>query len=117
MARIVKVVNENLNDPNFNVQQLISEAGVSRAQLHRKMKEITGVSAADFIRNLRLQQAERLIREHKVNITQIAYTVGFNNQSHFSTVFRRYYGLTPTEYAAKYDGEKQPPADDGGTDN
>ena len=102
MERIVKVVNENLNDPNFNVQQLIDEAGVSRAQLHRKMKDITGVSAADFIRNLRLQQAERLIRERKVNVTQVAYTVGFNNQSHFSTIFRKYYGMTPTEYAEKH---------------
>lgn len=102
MARIVKVVNENLNDPSFNVQQLITEVGISRAQLHRKMKEITGVSTADFIRNLRLQQAERLIRERKVNITQIAYTVGFNNQSHFSTIFRKYYGMTPSEYAAKH---------------
>ena len=106
MARIVKVVNENLNDPSFNVQQLITEVGISRAQLHRKMKEITGVSTADFIRNLRLQQAERLIREHKVNITQIAYTVGFNNQSHFSTIFRKYYGMTPTEYAEKHQEEE-----------
>ena len=105
MARIVKVVNENLNDPSFNVQQLIAEVGISRAQLHRKMKEITGVSTADFIRNLRLQQAERLIREHKVNITQVAYTVGFNNQSHFSTIFRKYYGMTPTEYAEKHANE------------
>jgi len=102
MDRIVKVINENLNDSNFNVEQLTKEVGISRAQLHRKMKEITGVSTGDFIRNLRLQQAERLIRENKINVTQVAYTVGFNNQSHFSTVFRKYYGMTPSEYAAKH---------------
>ncbi len=102
MDRIIKVINENLNDSNFNVEQLTKEVGISRAQLHRKMKEITGVSTGDFIRNLRLQQAERLIRENKINVTQVAYTVGFNNQSHFSTVFRKYYGMTPSEYAAKH---------------
>ena len=106
MDRIVKVINENLNDSSFNVECLTREVGISRAQLHRKMKEITGISTGDFIRNLRLQQAERLIRENKINITQVAYTVGFNNQSHFSTVFRKYYGMTPTEYAAKHAGEK-----------
>ena len=102
MARIVKAVNAHYSDPSFNVESLTTEVGISRAQLHRKMKEITGVSTADFIRNIRLQQAERLIRERKVNITQVAYAVGFNNQSHFSTIFRRYYGMTPTEYAAKH---------------
>ena len=102
MDRIVKVINANLNDSSFNVECLTREVGISRAQLHRKMKEITGISTGDFIRNLRLQQAERLIRENKINITQVAYTVGFNNQSHFSTVFRKYYGMTPSEYAAKY---------------
>jgi DNA-binding response OmpR family regulator/two-component sensor histidine kinase len=102
MDRIIKVINANMNNSDFNVELLSREVGISRAQLHRKMKEITGVSTGDFIRNLRLQQAERLIRENKINITQVAYTVGFNNQSHFSTVFRKYYGMTPSEYAAKH---------------
>ena len=102
MDRIIKVINENLDNSDFNVECLTKEVGISRAQLHRKMKEITGVSTGDFIRNLRLQQAERLIREKKINITQVAYAVGFNNQSHFSTVFRKYYGMTPSEYAAKH---------------
>ena len=100
-------INENLNDSNFNVESLTKEVGISRAQLHRKMKEITGISTGDFIRNLRLQQAERLIRENKINVTQVAYTVGFNNQSHFSTVFRKYYGMTPSEYAAKHAEKRQ----------
>ena len=101
MERITRVVNDHLDDSSFNVERLTQEVGISRAQLHRKMKDITGISASDFIRNLRMQQAERLIQEGKINITQVAYTVGFNNQSHFSTVFHKYYGMTPSEYAAK----------------
>ena len=99
MERLMRIVNTNLGDPDFNVDKLSEEVGLSRTQLHRKMKEITGISTGEFIRNLRLQQAARLISEGKVNIAQVAYSVGFNNQTYFSTVFKKYYGMTPTEYA------------------
>lgn len=99
MERVVKCINENLSNPDFSVETLTQEVGISRSHLHRKMKELTGLSTSEFIRNLRLQQAARLIRERKINITQITYSVGFNNQAHFSTVFRKHYGMTPTEYA------------------
>ena len=99
MERVMRTVNANMQDPDFNVDKLSEEVGLSRTQLHRKMKEITGISTGEFIRNLRLQQAARLIREGKVNIAQVAYSVGFNNQTYFSTVFKKYYGKTPTEYA------------------
>lgn len=88
MERIMKCINENLTDPDFNVEKLTEKAGISRAQLHRKMKEIAGVSTGEFIRNLRLEQAARLIEEDKINFTQVAYSVGFNNQTHFSTIFK-----------------------------
>ncbi|MBR5687016.1 MAG: response regulator [Prevotella sp.] len=101
MERIMKTVNQHMQDADFNVDKLADEVGLSRTQLHRKMKEITGISTGEFIRNIRLQQAARLIREGKVNIAQVAYSVGFNNQTYFSTVFKRYYGMTPTEYAEK----------------
>ena len=99
MERIMKVINSHLADSELNVDMLTKEAGISRAQLHRKMKEITGLSTSEFIRNLRLEQAARLIREKKINISQVTYAVGFNNQSHFSTVFKKYFGVSPTEYA------------------
>lgn len=98
MDRIMKCINENLGNPDFNVEKLTEEVGISRAQLHRKMKEITGISTGEFIRNLRLEQAARLIREGEINVTQVAYAVGFNNQTHFSTVFKKHFGMTPTEY-------------------
>ena len=101
MDRIMKTINANLSDPDFNVERLTADVGISRAQLHRKMKEITGISTGEFIRNLRLEQAARLIQEGKINVTQVAYSVGFNNQTHFSTVFKRHYGMTSTEYAEK----------------
>lgn len=102
MERIMKVVNENLSDSDFNVEKMCDEVGVSRTQLHRKLKEMTGVPTSEFLRNIRLNEAARLIREHKINITQVSYMVGFANNSHFSTAFKKYFGMSPTEYAARY---------------
>lgn len=102
MERIMKVVNENMGDSDFNVEKMCDEVGVSRTQLHRKLKEMTGVPTSEFLRNIRLNEAARLIREHKINITQVSYMVGFANNSHFSTAFKKYFGMSPTEYAARY---------------
>ena len=98
MERIMKVINEHLSDSDFNVETLTSEVGISRAQLHRKMKDMTGLPISEFIRNIRLEQAVRLLKEQKINVTQVAYTVGFSNLAHFSTVFRKQFGVSPTEY-------------------
>ena len=101
MERIMKSVNKNLSDSDFNVEMLCQEVGISRAQLHRKMKDMTGISTSEFIRNIRLEQAARLLREQKINVTQVAYTVGFSNLAHFSTIFRKHFGVAPSEYAER----------------
>lgn len=106
MERVMKYMNEHLADPDLNVEKLTEDVGISRAQLHRKLKEIAGVSAGEFIRNLRLEQAARLIEEGQINITQVAYSVGFCNQTHFSTVFKKHYGMSPSEYAETKRKEK-----------
>lgn len=107
MERVMKSVNENLGNPDYNVEKLTEEVGISRAQLHRKMKEITGFSTGDFIRNMRLEQAARLISEGEINITQVAFAVGFNNQAHFSTVFKKHFGMSPSDYAKEHGTKKE----------
>lgn len=98
MDRIVQSINHHLQDSDFGVEQLCVEAAISRAHLHRKMKELTGLSTSEFIRNIRLEQATRLLREQKLNITQVAYSVGFSNVGYFSTAFRKHFGLSPREF-------------------
>ena len=105
MERIMKAINKNLSDSDFNVDMLTQEVGISRAQLHRKMKEMTGISTSEFLRNIRLEQAARLLREQKINVTQVAYTVGFSNLAHFSTIFRKHFGVAPSEYAERESGQ------------
>lgn len=105
LKRVMKVVNENYTDSDFNVEVLCKKVGVSRAQLHRKMKELIGITTSEFLRNIRLEKAVELLKEGKINVTQVAYSVGFNNQTHFSTVFKSHYGVSPTEYVNKLTGE------------
>lgn len=98
MDRIMKSVNLHLGNSEFTVDILCEEVGISHAHLHRKMKELTGLSPSEFIRNIRLEQAARLLAEQKLNVTQVAYAVGFNTQSHFSTVFRKHFGKSPRDF-------------------
>lgn len=101
MERVIKIINANIGNSDFNVEMLAAEVCVSRAHLHRKMKEITGITTSEYIRNIRIEHAAKLIKDKKINITQVAYAVGFNNQAHFSTVFKKHTGMTPSEYAEK----------------
>ena len=98
MERVMRSINANMSDPDFNIDTLASEVGISRAQLHRKMKEITGISSGKFLRNLRMEQAARLLREGGINVSQIADKVGYADQAHFSTAFKTHFGMSPSEY-------------------
>ena len=99
MERIMRSVNAHMSDPEYNVDVLASDVGLSRAQLHRKMKEITGIATGRFLRNLRMEQAARLLREGKVNVSQVADNVGYTDQAHFSTAFKAHFGMSPSQYA------------------
>ena len=101
MERIMRSVNAHMSEADFNVDALAVDVGISRAQLHRKMKEITGISSGKFLRNLRMEQAARLLREGRINVSQVADRVGYNDQAHFSTAFKAHYSMSPSEYAEK----------------
>jgi len=98
MDNVMKAISKNIDDNEFGVESLAKEVGLSRTHLQRKMKDVTGLSVAEFIRNIRLEQAARLLKEQKINVSQVAYSVGFSNLAHFSTVFKKHFGVTPTEY-------------------
>lgn len=102
MEKIMKAVNARLDDSDFNVEALAEEVGLSRVQLHRKMKELTGLTVGDFIRNLRLQQAAELLAKGDITVAQVTYAVGFANPTHFTTAFKKHFGVTPSEYMAKH---------------
>ncbi|MBQ9362745.1 MAG: response regulator [Bacteroidaceae bacterium] len=98
MDRIMQSVNAHMSDPEYNVETLASDVGLSRAQLHRKMKEMTGMATGRFLRNLRMEQAARLLCEGKINVSQVADKVGYIDQAHFFTAFKTHFGMSPSEY-------------------
>ncbi|MDE5814071.1 MAG: helix-turn-helix domain-containing protein [Muribaculaceae bacterium] len=101
LERIMKEINAHIDDPDLNVEKLASEVGVSRAHLHRKMKDLIGLTPSDYIRNIRLKRACELLKRHDIEVTQVAYKIGFTSQPHFSSHFKRYTGFTPSEYREK----------------
>jgi signal transduction histidine kinase/ligand-binding sensor domain-containing protein/DNA-binding response OmpR family regulator len=98
ILRAVKIVEKNLLEVNFSVEQLASEIGLSRAHLHRKLKSVTDQSASEFIRNIRLEKAVELMRKGEMKINEIGYAVGFNSHTYFTKSFKRHYGKSPQEY-------------------
>ena len=104
MKKVMEAINEHLDDSDFNVEALADIIGMSRAQLHRRVKEATGITVGEFIRNLRLQQAARMLEKGDNTVQQVAWAVGFSNPTHFSAAFKRYFGVSPMEYMNKHHG-------------
>lgn len=102
MMRVMRVINRNLSNSDITVEMIAREIGISRVHLHRKLKEITNQSTRDFIRNIRLQAAAKLMREKKLTVAEVSDLVGFKQANNFSTVFKEMFGMTPTAYTAKY---------------
>lgn len=101
MVKIMDVINHNISNSDLSVDMIAQEVGLSRVHLHRKMKELTNQTPHDFIRNIRMQQAAKLLDEGNHNITEIVYKCGFSNTTSFSTMFKKMYGQTPREYMQK----------------
>lgn len=98
MEKVIRILNENIEDSTFNTQVLADKIGISRVHLHRKMKELTNQSAADFIKTNRLKQAAELLQSKKYTVSEVCYKLGFSNLSHFSSIFKEFYGVSPKEY-------------------
>jgi YesN/AraC family two-component response regulator len=107
VERSVQIVEQHLLDPNFSVEQLADELGVSRSSLHRKMRVLTSQSATEFIRYVRMKKALKLMKESDLNIDEIGFAVGFNSHSYFTQCFKKLYGKTPSEYQSELKMNKQ----------
>lgn len=96
IQKIRKVMEESLDDDNFDVHQLCLTAGMSRSQLYRKFKSLTNTSVIDYFWTLRLHKAKILLQTTTMNISEVAIAVGFKNLSHFSKSFKNQFGMNPS---------------------
>jgi signal transduction histidine kinase/CheY-like chemotaxis protein len=98
IQRILSIMETHIGDTSFGVDVFSHEAGMSNAQLYRKISALTGYTPNDFIRHMRLQRAADLFKQKAGNVAEIAYQVGFNNLSYFAKVFKEKFGVTPNEF-------------------
>jgi DNA-binding response OmpR family regulator/two-component sensor histidine kinase len=98
LQKAIKVVERNISNADLDIEQFASEVGVSRMQLYRKFNALTNMTVKEFIRSIRLKRATQLLLDKKLNITEIAYTVGFKDLSHFRKCFHREYGMSASQY-------------------
>lgn len=101
MRKFMALIEESYPDSNFSIEKASEKLGLSRVHLYRKVKELTGVTPTDFLRNYRLKQAAALLRQKDCNVNEAAYATGFSSPPYFSKCFKAVYNITPTEYQEK----------------
>ena len=99
--KIEATVSENFNNPNLNGDYISQKMGMSRMQLHRKLKAVTGLNARQFILETRLRKAHELLLTRKWNVSEVTFKIGFSTLPYFSKVFKLKYGISPSTLLKK----------------
>ena len=98
IQKAIALVESEIENPDFSVETLSKELGMSRMHLYKKCNALTGQSPLEFIRSIRLQRAAQLLRLNQFSVSEVAYQVGFNNAKYFSKHFKNYFGTLPSQY-------------------
>ena len=102
MRRIVESIRTHLENPDFDVAALCTDVGISRVHLNRKLKENGNVPPSTLIKSFRMKQAAYLLANNQVNVSEVAYRVGYASHSYFSSTFKDFFGMTPREFVSRY---------------
>ncbi len=105
LNKVKTVVEKNLSNPEYGVEEFASDMALSRFQLHRKLSALLNQSTTEFIRTIRLNFAIGLLKKRTGTISEIAYDAGFNNPTYFSISFKKQFGVSPSEYLNRLDHE------------
>ena len=97
ISRFKSLVDERLSDSNLSVEDLAADMGLSRVQLYRKVKALTGSTPIDLLRKARLSHAQQLLQESKLTVSEVAYQVGFASPSYFTKCYKDEFGTVPGE--------------------
>ncbi|MFT4094249.1 MAG: ATP-binding protein, partial [Niabella sp.] len=96
---VLHIIEEHLDEPEFNVSLLAQKVAMSVPVLYKKMKAVTNLSVNDFIKSVKLQKAAEMLRQNTMAVYEVCYAVGFQDRKHFSLEFKKKYGYTPKQYA------------------
>lgn len=104
VLNVKKAIENKLGDETFGIAELCTELAISRTQLHRKLKALTGQSTSHVIRSIRLEKAKQLLATSSLNISEVGYATGFINNSYFTQVFTKEFGTSPSQYQKEAQG-------------
>ena len=99
-AQLLAAVESHLGEEDYNVDQLARDVGLSRTNLYAKLRNMLGISPADFMRNVRLKAAAQLLTDTSLSVSEVAGRVGFATARNFSASFKKTFGVLPSEYKA-----------------
>ncbi|MEO0897478.1 MAG: response regulator, partial [Bacteroidota bacterium] len=99
LKEVILLVEKHMDNPEFNVEYLGNEMGMSRMQLYRKIKALTGESPLQAIRSIRLKRAAQLLKSKQFTVAEVTYQVGFQDLKYFRERFKKEYGVSPSEFA------------------
>lgn len=99
IQKALKLIEEHIDNSEYNVEQLSADMGMSRMNLYRKLQAITGQTPTEFIRTIRLKRAAQLLQDGKLNVSEVADRVGFSSSSYFTKCFKEQFGVLPTQYS------------------
>jgi signal transduction histidine kinase/ligand-binding sensor domain-containing protein/DNA-binding response OmpR family regulator len=108
LEKAMQVVEQHLGDADFSVQVLVRELGLSSSVFYRRIKSITGQTAVEFIRDVRLKRAAQLLAQTTMRVSEVAFEVGIENAKYFRQVFQKLFGMTPSDYARQQRGTAAP---------
>lgn len=103
LSRLIRIIEEHMDNENFGVDMLSEKIGMSQSVLYKKIKALTDMSVNDFSKSIRLKRAAQLLRQKRNTVYEIGYMVGFTDRKYFSREFKKHFGLTPSEYIEKAD--------------
>src|SRR5699024_4991737 len=112
IQKAIDYITKNIEDPNIEVESLASHLNLSRSQVYRKIKALSGQTANEFIRNIRLHKAKAMLISGNTNISEVSYAVGFSSSSYFTKCFKAQFGIVPTQLIEQQNSESSNPDSD-----
>jgi len=101
LKRAMEHIEKNIGNIDYNVESFVSDMGIGRTLLYQKINDILGMSIKEFIMDIRLKRGAQLLEQSDLTVSEISYSIGFNNPKYFSICFKKQFGLTPTEFRKK----------------
>jgi signal transduction histidine kinase/ligand-binding sensor domain-containing protein/DNA-binding response OmpR family regulator len=101
LDQVIRIIEENISDPEYNVEKLSRDVGMSHSMMYKKIVALTDLNIVEFIKRIKLQRAAQILTQSKISISDVSYEVGFTDPKYFSKCFQKQFMVTPTEFIAK----------------